>query len=213
VGGFRKKVYSALQESRAEVTRGAVFLDRDGTINEEKNFIRTPEELTLIPGAARAIRKLNDRGIPTCVISNQSGVARGYLTETDLIAVHERLRDLLKREGGSHLDRIYYCPHHPTEGIVPYNVRCTCRKPGTAMLEQGSRELNIGLERSFVVGDRIVDVQVGQAVGATSILVLTGYGTITLEECKSQGVDPDAIVPSLVEAVDFIMQSKNFSDQ
>jgi D-glycero-D-manno-heptose 1,7-bisphosphate phosphatase len=195
------------------VSTSGVFLDRDGTINEEKNFIRTAEELELIPGAATAIRRLNDRGISTCVISNQSGVARGYLTETDLSAIHKRLGDLLKREGGSHLDRIYYCPHHPTEGIVPYNIVCTCRKPGTAMLEQGSRELQIDLKRSFVVGDRIVDVQVAQAVGATSILVRTGYGTITLEECKARGVQPDVIVPSLVEGVEFIMQSKEFSAQ
>jgi D-glycero-D-manno-heptose 1,7-bisphosphate phosphatase len=195
------------------VNRGAVFLDRDGTINEEKNFIRTPEELTLIPGAAAAIRRLNDGGIGTCVISNQSGVARGYLTETDLIAIHETLAHLLKREGGSHLDRIYYCPHHPTEGIAPYDVICTCRKPGTAMLEKGARELDIDLERSFVVGDRIVDVQAGHAAGATSILVLTGYGTVALGECKARGVTPDAIVPSLVEAVEFIMQSNNHSAQ
>lgn len=209
MGGFRKKVHSALQESLAEVNRTAVFLDRDGTINEEKNFISTPEELTLIPGAAAAIRRLNDRETATCVISNQSGIARGFLTEADLVLIHKALADQLQRTGGAHLDRIYYCPHHPTAGIAPYNVSCTCRKPGTAMLEQGARDFGIDLSRSFVVGDRIVDVQAGKAVGATTILVLTGYGSTSVEECKEQGVTPDATVPSLSEAVEFILQSNN----
>lgn len=191
------------------MNRAAVFLDRDGTINEEKNFISTPEELSLIPGAAAAIRRLNDTGTAACVISNQSGIARGFLTEADLVLIHEALADQLQRSGGAHLDRIYYCPHHPTAGIAPYNISCGCRKPGTAMLEQGARELGIDLSRSFVVGDRIVDVQAGHAVGATAILVLTGYGTTSVEECREQGVTPDATVPSLAEAVEFIMQSKN----
>jgi D-glycero-D-manno-heptose 1,7-bisphosphate phosphatase len=187
--------------------RVAAFLDRDGTINEEKNFLRDPGELSLIPGAATAIRKLNDSGIATCVISNQSGVARGVLNEDDLVRIHARLKQQLERDAGAHLDRIYYCPHHPTAGIAPYNISCDCRKPGTGMLERGARELDIRLDRSFVVGDRVVDVQAAMAVGATSILVLTGYGATALEECKEEHLSPDCVAPSLSEAVEFILQS------
>lgn len=130
-------------------------------------------------------------------------MARGFLTEEDLVPVHAKLRQELDRSG-AHLDRIYYCPHHPTEGKPPYNVACSCRKPATGMLERGIGELGIDPRRSFVVGDRIVDIQAGQALGATTILVLTGYGRTTLEECRARNVIPDLTVPSLVEAVEQI---------
>jgi D-glycero-D-manno-heptose 1,7-bisphosphate phosphatase len=186
--------------------RIAAFLDRDGTINEEVDFLRTPDQLRLIPGAAAAIRALNDRGIFTCVISNQSGVARGFLNEDDLVPIHSRLEQELERDH-ARLDRIYYCPHHPTEGRPPYNVTCECRKPGTGMLQRGARELGIHLGGSFVVGDRIVDIQAGRAVGATTVLVLTGYGTTALEECRREGVVPHLTAPSIVEAVEFILST------
>lgn len=186
--------------------RTAAFLDRDGTINEEVEFLRNPDELRLIPGAPAAIRALNERGILTCVISNQSGVARGFLTESDLVPIHDKLRRELEQER-ARLDRIYYCPHHPTEGRPPYNVACECRKPQTGMLRQGAEELAIDLKRSFVVGDRIVDVQAGLAVGATAILVLTGYGKRALEECRRAGVTPHLTAPSIAEAVEFILST------
>jgi len=184
--------------------RRGVFLDRDGTINEEIDFLRTPDELRLIPGAGAAIRSLNERHLVTCVISNQSGVARGFLTEADLLPIHERLEQELGRDN-ARLDRIYYCPHHPTEGRPPYNIACECRKPKTGMLRKGAEEFGLDLKRSFVVGDRIVDVQAGQAVGATTILVLTGYGKTAAEECSTEGVRPDRTATSIVEAVDFIL--------
>ena len=173
--------------------RIAVFLDRDGTLNEEVNFVRTPEQLELLPGAADSVRALNERGITVCIISNQSGVARGFFTEEDLVPIHQKLESELGRSGAK-IDRIYYCPHHPTEGKPPYNVACSCRKPGIGMLQQAAREFGLDLERSFVVGDRIVDIQAGRAAGATSILVLTGYGPHALNECREKGVTPDHIV-------------------
>jgi D-glycero-D-manno-heptose 1,7-bisphosphate phosphatase len=186
--------------------RIAAFLDRDGTINEEVDFLRSPDQLRLIPGAAASIRALNDRGILTCVISNQSGVARGFLREEDLIPIHAKLQRELGY-AGARVDRIYYCPHHPTEGKPPYNVPCDCRKPATGMLQRGASELKIDPHRSFVVGDRIVDVQAGQAMGATTILVLTGYGRTALEECRSQNVVPHLTAPSIVEAVEYIVRT------
>jgi D-glycero-D-manno-heptose 1,7-bisphosphate phosphatase len=186
--------------------RVAVFLDRDGTINEELNFIRTPEELILIPGAADAIRALNQRGVVTCVISNQSGVARGFLTEEDLVPIHARLEAELDR-AGARVDRISYCPHHPTEGLPPYNAVCRCRKPATGMLDDAAEALNIDLRHSFVVGDRLTDVQAGKSAGAMGILVLTGYGRQALSELQTHGdVQPDLIVDDLSAAVNSITQ-------
>jgi D-glycero-D-manno-heptose 1,7-bisphosphate phosphatase len=184
--------------------RPAVFLDRDGTINEEVDFVCSPDELHLIPGAAGAIRRLNQAGLITCVISNQSGVARGLLTEEDLMRIHAKLEQDLQLEE-ARLDRIYYCPHHPTEGVPPYNISCTCRKPATGMLESGREEFSIDLKRSFVIGDRLADIGAGTAAGAQTILVLTGYGKKALEECRKAGITPDRILPSLAEAVEHIL--------
>lgn len=181
-----------------------VFLDRDGTLNEERDFIRAPEDLHLIPGAPEAVCMLNSRSIIACVISNQSGVARGFLTESDLAPIHAKLkRELLL--GGAVIDRIYYCPHHPTAGAAPYNIDCDCRKPKPGMLRQGAADFGIDLRRSFVVGDSIVDMQAGESVGARTILVRTGYGETTEKLIKREQLRVTAIVPSIVEAVDLIL--------
>jgi len=185
--------------------RIGVFLDRDGTLNTEGNYLRTPEELELIPGAAAAVRKLNRRGLAVIVITNQSGIARGYLSEDDLGRIHQRLREELMREGAT-LDRIYYCPHHPTSGNSPYNVECDCRKPGPGMLRQGSRELAVELQRSFVVGDSVVDIEAGNSVGAATILVQTGYGKKSLVECNDKNIPIHYVAPSIVEAADYIIE-------
>jgi D-glycero-D-manno-heptose 1,7-bisphosphate phosphatase len=186
--------------------RIGVFLDRDGTLIEEVGFLKTPEELRLINGTAAAVRRLNDIGIITCVISNQSGVARGLLSENDLVPIHARLEQELRR-GGAKVDRIYYCPHHPTEGIAPYNIECSCRKPGPGMLRWGEKEFGIDLAQSFVVGDSVVDMQAGAAVGATTVLVLTGYGSTAVEMCKRESVTMDCVVPTITEAVEFIIRT------
>jgi D-glycero-D-manno-heptose 1,7-bisphosphate phosphatase len=188
--------------------RIAAFLDRDGTLNEEVNFVRSPEELEMLPGAADAVRALNDHGIIVCIISNQSGVARGFFTEEDLAPIHAKLERELDRSG-ARINHIYYCPHHPTEGKPPYNVVCSCRKPGTGMLRQAAEEFDLDLRRSFVVGDRIVDIQAGRAAGATTILVLTGYGPHALQECRTQGIIPDFIAEDITEATRIIMQKTN----
>ena len=184
--------------------RVGVFLDRDGTLNEELNYIQTPDQLQMIPGAAEAVRKLNERGLATCVISNQSGVARGYLTEADLVPIHEKLERELARAGAK-VDRIYYCPHHPTEGKPPYNIPCECRKPNTGMLEKGAAELGIDLSRSFVIGDSLIDMQAGNAAKAITVLVLTGYGSLAREQCRSRNVHVGYVAPTIVEAADYIL--------
>ena len=185
--------------------RIGVFLDRDGTLNHEVDFVRTPDDLRLIKGAAEAVRMLNQRGVVTCVISNQSGVARGYLSEGDLTPIHARLEKELAR-GGAKVDRIYYCPHHPTEGFAPYNVECDCRKPKPGMLLRGSRELEIDLTDSYVVGDSVVDMEAGHAVSAHTVLVLTGYGHATREKCLNNNMHIDFIAPSIAEAAAYILK-------
>jgi D-glycero-D-manno-heptose 1,7-bisphosphate phosphatase len=184
--------------------RVAVFFDRDGTLNVDVGYLRSAGEMQLIPGAAEAVRLLNERQILTCIISNQSGVARGYFTEADLVPIHDRLQELLAG-GGAHIDRIYYCPHHPTEGRPPYNIECSCRKPYTGMLRKATEEFPIALESSFVVGDKALDIQVGKAAGACSILVLTGFGGSAVEECRRNGALPDFVAPTIVEAVHYIL--------
>jgi D-glycero-D-manno-heptose 1,7-bisphosphate phosphatase len=208
LGEIREAVCTSVPEHRHTVntTGVGVFVDRDGTLNEERDFVRTPDELSLLPGAARAIRMLNERGIVTCVISNQSGVARGYLSEADLRDIHTKLEADLK-SGGARLNKIYYCPHHPTAGLPPYNVACECRKPAPGMLRQGAEEFHLDLRRSFVVGDSMVDMKAGLAVGARTLLVLTGYGQQTRELCTQHNVHPEVICDTLRDAVDYIIHS------
>src|SRR5713101_1275098 len=147
-----------------------VFLDRDGTINEEVDFLSSSDELHLIEGSAKAIREANQLGLKVFVITNQSGIARGFLTEQQLIKIHDHLIKMLN-DLGAHIDAIYYCPHHPELGEAPYRILCDCRKPKTGMLQQAVKQFGINLAKSFVIGDRMIDVQTAQAAGAASILV------------------------------------------
>jgi D-glycero-D-manno-heptose 1,7-bisphosphate phosphatase len=185
--------------------RAAVFFDRDGTLIEDVGYLATASGLSMIAGAVEGVRRLNEHGFLTFVISNQSGVARGFFTEQDLVPIHARLEAELAA-GGAHLDRIYYCPHHPTRGTPPYNVECTCRKPRTGMLEQAGKEFGVDMTRSYVIGDKFADVKVGHNAGTRTVLVLTGYGPAAVEECRKAGIAPDAVRPSVAEAVAFIME-------
>ena len=152
----------------------AVFLDRDGVINEEVNYLIHPKDLRLIPGAARAVRSFNERSIPVIVVTNQAGVARGYYKESQITPLHEELSRLLGKEG-AHVDRYYYCPHHP-DGKGEYKKICDCRKPMPGLLLQAAKEMGLDLTRCAIVGDKASDIGAGHAVGAKSVLVMTGYG-------------------------------------
>ncbi|NPB09156.1 MAG: D-glycero-beta-D-manno-heptose 1,7-bisphosphate 7-phosphatase [Thermodesulfobacteria bacterium] len=180
-----------------------VFLDRDGTIIEEVGYLRRPEEVKLLPRVPEALRLLKEAGLALVVITNQSGIARGYFDEETLARIHERLKELLA-EHGVELDGIYYCPHHPEEG-------CSCRKPKTGLAERAAKELGLDLKRAFVVGDRDVDVALGKNLGATSVLVLTGYGRRDLSrllhrEGKALAcVTPDIVAEDLWQAAQKIL--------
>lgn len=178
----------------------AVFVDRDGTINVDVDFLSSPEQLTLIPRSADAIRTLNELEIPVVVITNQSGIARGLYTEDDLHAIHRAMDGMLKQSGASVLD-YFYCPHHPTDGIAPYVRTCDCRKPKPGMLVQAQKKYGFDLTRSFVIGDKCVDVQAGHAVKATSLQVATGYGSKEKDRC-SEG--REYYGSDLFDAVQFI---------
>ena len=175
--------------------KGGVLLDRDGTIIEEKGYLSDPEDVELIPGASRAIRLLNHLGLRTVVVSNQSGVARGYFPDSVVEEINARVQLLLGERGAS-LDGMYYCPHHPDDG-------CTCRKPEPGMLQLAAEELRVDLPSSYMVGDKADDIGAIHRVGGKGIVVLTGYGA---EELKVwQGDPPDFVAQDLLEASYWIL--------
>jgi D-glycero-D-manno-heptose 1,7-bisphosphate phosphatase len=184
----------------------AVFLDRDGTVIEEVGYLSDLKQLRLIPGAAASIRRLNEAGLKVVLVTNQSGVARGYFTEAFVRQTHELLGKMLGLEG-ARFDGIYYCPHHPKAGDSPYTGACDCRKPGTGMLEQAARELDIDVKASFVVGDKWSDVELGQRAGAHAILVRSGYAPDDPGNARPARLsDPEFIAETLTEAADWIVR-------
>ena len=186
----------------------AVFLDRDGTVNEEVDFLTSPRDLHLIPRSAEAIRRANDLGLRVIIVTNQSGVARGLLTETELLEVHRVLAGRLADEGAK-VDGIYYCPHHPSEGIGEYRKECDCRKPNTGMVDRAVREFRIDPARSYVIGDRTVDVGMAKNAGARAVLVLTGYGRAERNLCERDGIPLDYVAEDLFDAMEFVAQDIN----
>ncbi len=189
-----------------DTLRPAVFLDRDGTINEQMGYINHTCRFQLLPGAAEAIKKLNDLTIPVVVISNQSGLARGYFPEELLGEVHEKMNSLLA-EKGAHVDGIYYCPHHPEAKEERFRATCSCRKPKPGLVLAASEQLNLDPERSFVVGDRWSDIKTAANCGAKSVLVRTGYGRGDEQYIgPQQEIQPDYIAEDLMEAVEWILQ-------
>jgi D-glycero-D-manno-heptose 1,7-bisphosphate phosphatase len=183
----------------------AVFLDRDGTINEEMGYINHIDRFAFLPRTAEAIRLINASGLKAVVVTNQSGVARGMFPESLVGEVHRKMEDLL-RAGRAYIDGIYYCPHHPDFGPPEYRKPCSCRKPATGLIERACNELNIDPTRSYMVGDRIMDVEFGHKIGAKGILVLTGYGKGELMHCNGQWRrEPDLIAKDLYDAVRWII--------
>ncbi len=183
----------------------AVFLDRDGTINEEVGYLSDPEGFVLIDGSAEAISRLNRAGLFVVVVSNQSGVARGYFTEDDVKRVNDRMIEELEKAGAG-LDGIYYCPHLPEIGDGKYGIKCHCRKPMPGMIEEAERKLPIDVSRSFVVGDHAGDIELAHNVGATSIFVLTGHGGEEYDKMIEKGIIPDHTADDLLSATDIILK-------
>lgn len=153
----------------------AVFLDRDGTINFEKNYLYKTKDFQFIPGVIEAIKIFRNLGYLVIVVTNQSGVARGYYTEKDIKTLHNYVSGKLKEEG-TWVDGYYYCPHHPEGTVLAYAVECSCRKPQTGMVTSAMRDFNISLSESIIVGDKEIDVKTGKDVGiGCVVLVRSGH--------------------------------------
>ena len=182
----------------------AAFLDRDGTIIEEVGYLDRPERLELFPWSSSAIRALNRAGIRVVMVSNQSGIARGFFDEATVERLHARLAEQLAA-GGATIDGYYYCPHHPDGKVAAYARVCDCRKPGRGLVDRAVRELGVDPRRSFAVGDRWLDVALARTVGARGILVRTGYG-LTEEQRPPKGLAADVVVDNLVEAVSWMLR-------
>ncbi|MCP8316131.1 MAG: HAD family hydrolase [archaeon] len=174
----------------------AVFLDRDGTINKEIHYLIDPEKVELIPKAGKAIRMLNEAGFKVIIITNQSAISRNLLTPEKLEKIHDKLLDSLRYEGAK-IDAIYYCPHNPNEN-------CRCRKPKPGLIQAASQEHCISLRDSYIVGDKLIDVETGKNIGCKAVLVLTGYGKEEVKAIKTN-TKPDFIAEDLYSASEWIL--------
>jgi len=180
----------------------AVFLDRDGVIIQEPpHYAHKLSQIRLLPRAADAIRLLNKDKFTVIVVSNQAGIARGYYPEEDTILFNRGVKEVLAQEG-AHIDAMYYCPHHPDAKIEKYRLDCDCRKPKPGMLKRAEKELNIDLKRSFMIGDKLSDIETGKRAGCKTIMVKTGLGA---EELESKEIDCDYIADDLHDAVKHIL--------
>jgi D-glycero-D-manno-heptose 1,7-bisphosphate phosphatase len=182
----------------AESGRPAVFLDRDGTVITEADYLADPAGVELVPGADVAIRKLNRAGLPVVLVTNQSGIARGLYDEADYEAVNARLQEVLKAHGAT-VDRTYHCPHHPD-----FSGPCDCRKPGTGMHQRAASDLGLDLAASFFVGDKPADVVPARTLSGTGILVRTGYG----REWEDRVPLDIRVVDDVLEAVAWILGAR-----
>jgi len=177
----------------------AVFVDRDGTINVDGPYLSDPNKFQMYPCVGDGVKKLKEHGFKVIVITNQSGIARGYLTEKDLEKIHEKMKKEFQKHHTT-IDDIYYCPHHPDD-------HCECRKPNIKLFQQAIQEHHINIKKSYVIGDKMKDVEAGKKIGVKTILVpVTG----TDEERKIQGQKkedkPDYVAPNFFNAVEWILQ-------
>ena len=188
-----------------EKKKPAVFLDRDGTINEQMGYINHESRFVLLPGVAEAIRLLNRNGYLSIVVSNQSGVGRGYFPVDLVYKLHDKMESELKKQDAV-LDRIYFCPHYPGGSVVEYDKSCTCRKPGTGLIDQAVEDFPIDLAASYVIGDRCSDIKMAHRAGIKGVLVKTGYGRGDLEYVfPGLSYQPHHVAEDLLEAVQWIL--------
>jgi len=195
MGGFTAPAL-ARSDSKAPV----VYLDRDGTLNFDPGYLNQPEQLRLLPGAGQAVARLNRAGFKTVVLSNQSGLARGLITQDQLEAIHQRLRELLS-EDSARLDGIFICPHHPDDG-------CACRKPAPGLVHRAQRELGVSADNAIVIGDKASDMELARNVGALAVFVRSG--NVPEEEqarMAERGLAPDYVARDLTGAVDWILET------
>ena len=186
-----------------------IFLDRDGTLNEEVNYLYRREELILFDGVPEALKLFKEHGYRLVVVTNQAGVARGYYGEEDVVKLHRYMNDLL-RPRGAEIDAFYYCPHHPEHGIGGYAIFCHCRKPETGLFEMAERRFAVDKARSWMIGDKMSDILAGKNYGVHTALVGTGYGAEVNREQEKKGEIPyDIYGATLLEAARKIIGGQN----
>ncbi len=185
----------------------AVFLDRDGTMNVEKGYIRNVDDLELIPGVAQAVRKLNDAGILAILTTNQTGAARGFYDVAHIHALNDRVAQLLKEQADAHLDAMFYCPHLAKGTVEEFAIECDCRKPEPGMILQACKQFpDIDLTQSYVLGDKASDVAFAYNAGCRGILLKTGYGERVLAgKYQALAHQPHFVCDDLPQAVDVIL--------
>jgi len=178
----------------------AIFLDRDGTINVEKNYLHKIEEWEWTPHAPEAIKLINDAGYLAVVVSNQAGIARGYYSQQDVLQLHQQV-DVLLAKYGARIDAYYFCPHHTDIGIIR---DCNCRKPNAGMFIQAQEDWDIDFENSYMIGDKLIDAEAAKKVGITPIIVKTGYGKEASAECANSVKS----YSNLFEAINDVLNNK-----
>ena len=192
-------------------TKQAVFLDRDGTVCDEVGYVNHLDRLRVYPWAAEAIRRLNHAGMPVIVVTNQSGVGRGYFTEALVRQAHRKIAAQLAARS-ARVDAFYYCPHHPSAPLKAYRADCRCRKPAPGMVEKATKRFHIDLISSYVIGDSYRDMQLGFNIGARTALVMTGYGRGEYEYHRHRWPRmPDLIAENLLEVVKKIVEEPSLS--
>ena len=191
--------------------RPAVFIDRDGTINEQMGYVNHISRFVLLPGTAEGIRLLNRHQYLAIIVSNQSGVARGYFPMELIDRVHAHMKELLAKEGAN-IDGIFFCPHYP-RGIVPeYSVECDCRKPGTGLVQKACESFDIDMKNSYVIGDRCSDIELAERSNLQGIMVTTGYGLGDIEYVlPHKHFKPLHIAKDLLHAVRWIIEREEKS--
>ncbi len=186
--------------------RPAVFMDRDGTVNEQMGYVNHISRFHLLPGVCQAIRLLNERGFLGIILTNQSGVARGYFPLTLVHEIHAFLEEILKKEGAI-IDGIFFCPHYPGGSIPEFTRECDCRKPGTGLMKKACNSFDIDMSRSYVVGDHFTDLEMARRCDLDGILVKTGYGLGDLTYVlPHMPIKPCYIADDLLDAVKWIIQ-------
>lgn len=185
----------------------AVFLDRDGNINRDVGYPGCYDLIEIYPYSFEAVRRLNQAGLLAVIVTNQSGVGRGLIEESRLRDIHARMQEAFRLHE-AHFDGIYYCPHHVSSRNPAYGRDCDCRKPQPAMGLRAAADLGIDTSASFMVGDKVEDIQFGLNLGARPVLVLTGYGRESLPKLEAQGIEPAHVAQDLLDAVDWILKEE-----
>jgi D-glycero-D-manno-heptose 1,7-bisphosphate phosphatase len=186
------------------MNKRAIFLDRDGTLNEDVGYPNDFSQINIYPYSFEALRKINASGFLAVVITNQSGIGRGYLTENNLQGIHQKMMAAFDARG-VHLDGLYFCPHYELSSDPRYRKNCACRKPEPGMAVRAAQDLGIDLHSSYVIGDKVEDILFGLKIGARPVLVLTGFGQEAERKLEEKNIRPAHTARDLLKAVDWIL--------